>query len=147
MVTTRQTIEVVANFDPAAPWESNGEKALPFVSRLIPGKGRGLVATQRIRRGQRIMLQPPSVIASFAAMDELSRADLEDLLEEAVSYLPPSVQQRFYRQMGRSGAGNALDIIETNGFDIKIPGIRDEDGHHTGNWIDVSLFNHDCRPK
>lgn len=110
----------------------------------IPGKGKGLVATQPIRRGQRIMTNTPAVIIHRRLIDELSKAEQFRLLETGIARLPVETRRSFMAQMGHAGGHKIHDIMHTNSFEM---GLGNEDGHHFGNFPEVSRFNHDCRPK
>lgn len=110
----------------------------------IPGKGKGLVATQPIQRGQRIMAHTPAVVAHRKLIDELSKNEQFTLLEAGIACLPVGTRKSFMAQMGHAGGHKINDIMHTNSFEM---GLGIEDGHHFGNFPEVSKFNHDCRPK
>jgi hypothetical protein len=93
------------------------------------------------------MEQPPAILVRYTAPEDLSTAELEELVEEAIAWLPPTTRSRFYEQMASSGTLAAADILTTNAFDLAVPGVRGKEAHHYGNFIDVSIYNHDCRPK
>ncbi|KAF9874724.1 hypothetical protein CkaCkLH20_07861 [Colletotrichum karsti] len=109
----------------------------------MPGKGLGLVANQHIKRGQRIMAHPPAVVIHRRFIDKVDLENQYRLLDIAVAELPEPTRKIFMEQMGQSGGHKVHDIIHTNSFEVRL-GIRD--GHHFGNYPEVSRFNHDCRP-
>ncbi|GKT93425.1 HET domain protein [Colletotrichum tofieldiae] len=114
----------------------------------MPGKGLGLIANQPIRRGQRIMAHPPAVVVHRRFVDEIDLEGQYRLLDVAVAQLPGETREAFIAQMGqaadhKSTGQKVHDIMHTNSFEL---GLRIRDGHHFGNYPEVSRFNHDCRP-
>jgi hypothetical protein len=122
--------------------------------REIPGKGLGLVTTQPLRRGQRIMSESPVAVFHQSLLDAVDQEDQEQLVQAAINMLPPSTRRKFSRQIAHSGRNSSLDILFTNGFNAAISLLSDADraatsigSHHFASWPSVSRFNHDCRPK
>lgn len=110
----------------------------------MPGKGKGLVASKPIKRGQRIMVHPPAIVIHRRFIDDIDLESQYRLLDATISQLPDQTREIFLEQMGQSGGHKVHDIIHTNSFELRL-GIRD--GHHFGNFPEVSRYNHDCRPK
>ena len=110
----------------------------------VPGKGLGIVATRPIRRGQRIMVYPPAIIAHGGVVGDLDVEEQGRLFEVGVGNLPADTRETFMAQMGHSGGHKILDITNTNSFLLKNAiGY----GGYFGNFPEVSMYNHDCRPK
>ncbi|GAP84811.2 putative het domain protein [Rosellinia necatrix] len=109
----------------------------------IPAKGRGLVATRTIRRGERIMAMGPALLVHRNAFRELEPDDLYYLMDMAVNSLPKSRKEGYLAQAGTMGGHKITDILFTNSFQIAL---GDPDGLHYGNFPEASLLNHDCRP-
>ncbi|OLN98038.1 SET domain-containing protein 5-like protein 3 [Colletotrichum chlorophyti] len=127
--------------------EGEGDSRL-FRVEEMPGKGLGLVANKLIRRGQRIMAHPPAVVIHRRFIDDVDLDGQYRMLDVAVSNLPDATREAFMAQMGQSqghkSTGHRIhDIMHTNSFELGL-GIRD--GHHFGNYPEVSRYNHDCRP-
>lgn len=117
--------------------------------RHIPGKGRGLAASQRIPRGAQVMAYTPALVLHRDLVDKLSRADQLLLLRDAVGRLPPgTTRAAFWRQLGQThadGDDDILDIVMNNSFNLPLlPGSGL--GPFIGNFPEVSMYNHDCRP-
>ncbi|KAK5628458.1 hypothetical protein RRF57_004173 [Xylaria bambusicola] len=110
----------------------------------IPGKGKGLVATRMIRRGERIMTANPALLVHRDAFRELSLEDINYLMDVAVDNLPKSRKESYMSQAGLMGSHKITDILFTNSFQVTVGG---NDGFHYGNYPEVSILNHDCRPK
>lgn len=115
----------------------------------MPGKGLGLVAKQLIRRGQRIMAHPPAIVVHRRFIDDIDLKGQYRLFADAAAQLPEATKKTFMDQMGQSGnhesTGHKVhDIMHTNSFEL---GLGIKDGHHFGNYPEVSRYNHDCRPK
>ncbi|KAI1170544.1 hypothetical protein F4777DRAFT_108202 [Nemania sp. FL0916] len=109
----------------------------------IPGKGRGLVATRTIRRGERIMASRPAFLVHRDIFREVALEDIYSLVDTAVNSLPTSRKDAYLAQAGTMGGHKALDILFTNAFQISL---GEHDGFHYANFPEVSILNHDCRP-
>ncbi|KAF6818201.1 hypothetical protein CPLU01_13386 [Colletotrichum plurivorum] len=125
--------------------DDNADQGDSSLYRVVemPGKGKGLVAKKPIKRGQRIMVQSPAVVIHRRFIDDIDLESQYRLLDVVVSHLPEQTREVFMEQMGQSGGHKVHDIIHTNSFELRL-GIRD--GHHFGNYPEVSRYNHDCRP-
>lgn len=77
--------------------------------------------------------------------EDLSPEEQQHLLDSALLKLPAARRRAFSRQLGQFGGHPPSDILLTNSFQMDVGGDRGE-GHHLGNFPDVSRFNHDCRP-
>ncbi|KAK7423201.1 SET domain-containing protein 5 [Neonectria magnoliae] len=110
----------------------------------VPGKGLGVIADRELKRGDAVMPRPPAFLAHRRFLEDLaSSQEQQDLLEKAVTYLPRETKGLFLGQMAHFGGHLINDIFITNGFQVDLGG---PDGHHYGNYPEVSRFNHDCRP-
>ncbi|KAI1108870.1 hypothetical protein F5Y14DRAFT_434446 [Nemania sp. NC0429] len=109
----------------------------------IPGKGRGLAATRAIRRGERIMAAKPALLVHRDVFGELPLQDVYSLMDMAVNSLSSLRKASYLAQAGTMGGHKITDILFTNSFQIAL---EENDGFHYGNFPEVSLLNHDCRP-
>lgn len=115
-------------------------------TRDIPGKGRGLIASHPIHRGEQIMAYTPALLISRAFVDDLSRAEQLRLLRDAVSHLPTRTRVVFWKQLGQTHEADDNDILEivmNNSFNLPLS-LSGE--NFIGNFPEVSMYNHDCRP-
>ncbi|KAK7702796.1 hypothetical protein SLS64_009406 [Diaporthe eres] len=117
--------------------------------RHIPGKGRGLAASQTMHRGTQVMAYTPALVLHRNLVDDLGRADQLLLLRDAVSRLPrDTTRAAFWKQLGQThaeGDDDILDIVMNNSFNLPLlPGSGL--GPFIGNFPEVSMYNHDCRP-
>lgn len=124
---------------------SLGTGSAPFYATEIPGKGVGLVANRTIKRGERIMTWQPTYMIHRQLTDDLSPEEQQHILDAALLKLPAARRRAFSRQLGQFGGHRVSDILLTNAFQMDVGG-QGEEGHHLGNFPDVSRFNHDCRP-
>ncbi|KAL0930504.1 uncharacterized protein CTRU02_214579 [Colletotrichum truncatum] len=122
--------------------KDKGDSALFRVVEM-PGKGLGLIAAKKIKRGQSIMTLPPAIVIHRRFIDDVDLENQYRLLDIAVNNLPKATREVFLSQMGQSGGHKVHDIIHTNSFEMRL---AIKDGHHFGNYPEVSRFNHDCRP-
>lgn len=117
--------------------------------RHIPGKGRGLAASQPMHRGTQVMAYTPALVLHRNLVDDLGRADQLLLLRDAVGRLPrDTTRAAFWKQLGQThaeGDDDILDIVMNNSFNLPLlPGSGL--GPFIGNFPEVSMYNHDCRP-
>ncbi|KAK1585573.1 uncharacterized protein LY79DRAFT_518609 [Colletotrichum navitas] len=149
LVTTPFSAEEASRLPAFAAESITGEGDGELFSVVeVPGKGLGLVANQPIRRGQRIMAHPPAVVVHRRFVDDVEPEDQYRVFEDAVTRLPEPARAVFMAQMGQAAAHHSTgqtvhDIMHTNSFEL---GLKIRDGHHFGNYPEVSRFNHDCRP-
>ncbi|KAK3385261.1 hypothetical protein B0H63DRAFT_472625 [Podospora didyma] len=132
----------------------------PYQDVFVPGKGIGLVASEPIRAGRRIMLATPAVMVDDRAFTGLRKEDLAILLAQAVVNLPKTHRARFLNLSGSvDDEGSQLDsihkIFTTNAFKTTIKTVETNlagvavpageiDFHST--FTEVSRLNHDCSP-
>lgn len=127
--------------------------------RHIPGKGRGLAASRPMHRGAQVMAYTPALVLHRGLVDDLPRGDQLRLLRDAVGRLPQgegegegataaTTRAAFWRQLGQThaeGDDDILDIVMNNSFNLPLlPGSGL--GPFIGNFPEVSMYNHDCRP-
>ncbi|KAK5654278.1 hypothetical protein OQA88_7454 [Cercophora sp. LCS_1] len=125
----------------------------PYKDVHIPGKGIGLVATELIRSGRRVMAATPAVMVDDGAFRGLRKDDLATLLAQAIIGLPTVHSTRFLNLSGSTGAEESqLDLIHkifsTNAFRTPVVG-ADEAGKETdyhSTFTEVSRLNHACAP-
>lgn len=110
----------------------------------VPAKGRGLAATRAIRRGERIMAVKPALLVHRDIFSGLPLQDVYSLMDMAVNSLSKPRRASYLAQSGTMGGHKVTDILFTNSFQIAL---GNRDGFHYGNFPEVSLLNHDCRPK
>lgn len=67
----------------------------PYKDLFVPGKGIGLVATQSIRSGRRIMARTPAIMVDDRAFRGLRQGDLALLLAQGIAGLPDFHRSRF----------------------------------------------------
>ncbi|KAI8963448.1 SET domain-containing protein [Daldinia sp. FL1419] len=138
LLTSERNAKIVTNF----PVTTNYEAAtLPFHVADVPGKGVGVVADRKIRKGETIFIRSPTMLVQTTPHVELEQGTRDALYDLAVGKLPTKGQEIFVGQMGK----DVHDKIETNCFQMYIDGANDS-GSHLGCYPEISRFNHDCRP-
>ncbi|PSR82278.1 hypothetical protein BD289DRAFT_371465 [Coniella lustricola] len=162
IISDGQTANAIANLPVLVELSSSSAGPLLQAARInvqspkvdtqdIPGKGRGLVANQSIHRGEQLLAYTPALIIHRAFVDDLSKDAQLRLLQDAVSRLPTTTRDRFWQQLGHThetGDDDILDIVMNNSFNlpIELPGDGYQAASFIGNFPEVSMYNHDCRP-
>ncbi|KAJ4394754.1 SET domain-containing protein 5 [Gnomoniopsis smithogilvyi] len=142
VITNRENAKRISNLP-----ETTGTRTgpPPFYATEVPGKGTGLVANRTIKRGEPIMTWQPTFMIHRKLTDDLEPDDLRYILDAALNKLPAPRRRAFLQQLGQFGGHRVSDILLTNAFQMDV-GEDGDEGHHLGNFPDVSRFNHDCRP-
>ncbi|POS76267.1 hypothetical protein DHEL01_v205342 [Diaporthe helianthi] len=161
LITTPESAQALANL-PVFSELADATAAMPFIEsaninarspatevRHIPGKGRGLAASHPMHRGTQVMAYTPALVLHRNLVDDLGHADQLRLLRDAVGRLPAATTRAaFWKQLGQThaeGDDDILDIVMNNSFNL--PLLRGKGlGPFIGNFPEVSMYNHDCRP-
>ncbi|KID84732.1 lysine methyltransferase [Metarhizium guizhouense ARSEF 977] len=164
IVTTPARIQRFAKV--RAPSYANDFSSPPYEERPMPGKGRGLVATKTLHRGDRIFADTPILLLDAEAFggggddddydddddeEEVEGVEVEEEQEEdeihselaalAVSKLPPPMQRQFWNLHAQAGDDPVMDRIDPNAFELHIGGDA-----FFGVLPEMARLNHDCRP-
>lgn len=92
----------------------------PYVVRDIPGKGKGVIATRRIGRGEVFMVDYPSVLADVEFPGRVRHDEGVLLLQRAMDQLADSQEVLSLARSSRSGAAVPEDVMRTNTFGITV---------------------------
>ncbi|KAI0886750.1 SET domain-containing protein [Annulohypoxylon maeteangense] len=138
LLTTERNARIAGNFPTVA---GPTVAVQPFHVVDVPGKGIGVIADRKIRKGEVILVQPPTLMVQTTPHVEMERGTLDALYSLAMKKLPRKGHELFMGQMGR----DIYDKIEINCFQLYIDG-ENESGSHLGCYPEVSRINHDCRP-
>lgn len=98
----------------------NATERPPYVVIDIPGKGKGVVATRLISRGEVFMAEYPRILADLEFMGRVRREQGHLLLQRAIEQLADSDKVLSLARSGKSGAPVPEDIMRTNTFGITI---------------------------
>ncbi|KAL8389095.1 hypothetical protein RB595_008792 [Gaeumannomyces hyphopodioides] len=110
----------------------------PFRVAEVPGKGRGLVATRLIRKGDVVLAVRPILAVDLDAYHALPEAQARALYGRALEKLSAAAREGFMSQAG----DDVLAKLARNAFTLWIgPG-----GKHMAVYPQAALINHDCRP-
>ncbi|KAK4204593.1 hypothetical protein QBC40DRAFT_336781 [Triangularia verruculosa] len=114
----------------------------PYKVVDIPGKGQGVIATQKIEKGKAILVDHASILAAAEYPSDVMREEVQDLLATAVNRLGEPEKVLGLSKKGRGeGATDAEDLLLTNSFTVGIQGKE-----FIALFADLSRFNHDCKP-
>lgn len=78
--------------------------------RDVPGKGKGIVATRRIRRGEIILIDVPAVLMSIAFLANTKPHHRRRLIKQAIGRLPDETQREIYA-LSRGKERHEMDAI------------------------------------
>lgn len=104
--------------------ETTRDESPPYEMRDIAGKGKGLVATRKISRGQAFMVDYAAVVADKQFSSRVKRAQGRQLLREAIHRLP-SAEQVLSLARSSPNPDNVPafeDVMKTNSFNVEIAG-------------------------
>ncbi|PVI04630.1 SET domain-containing protein [Periconia macrospinosa] len=113
----------------------------------IPGKGKGLVAKEILKKGKIIMVDAARVITSSKVPFYLQPGEGLNLYNSAVERLPPK-DRALVLDLDKSKKGTGVDdILKTNSFGCIFPdGSEGEGDGYLCLFPLVSRINHACRP-
>ncbi|KAF2682099.1 SET domain-containing protein [Lentithecium fluviatile CBS 122367] len=111
----------------------------------VPGKGKGLVAKRAIKKGSRIMLDSPRIIASSRLPFHVGPAEGLQLLSVAVERLPRADKELVTSLDKGLGGTGVDDVLKTNSFACQINDDGVEDSYLCL-FPEVARINHACRP-
>lgn len=98
-----------------------------FDEHEIAGKGVGLVARRFLRKGELIILEPPSLLVHLGMRTTLSEERRLEMQRAAVDALPPRARLETLGLMGQGQGDRIEDILDTNSFTVTLGKSRD---HH-----------------
>ena len=135
IITTKERLTEISHrfTSSAAAGESKENEPLRIPKRYkeeeMPGKGIGLVATQPIRTGSRIMARSAAVMVDDRALRALATNELTELLVLAVQTLPSHHRLQFLNLSTHEGANSYADqvykIFTTNAYRTSVDGGSD----------------------
>ncbi|KAL2265848.1 hypothetical protein VTJ83DRAFT_6948 [Remersonia thermophila] len=115
----------------------------PWEVRNIPGKGKGMVATRKILRGQVFMVDRAAVVADMNFPQRMESADGRAMLHEAF-HRHPAAEQLLTLARSSLDPENVPapeDIMRTNSFTLEIGGKS-----YMILFPRIARINHACRP-
>lgn len=117
--TVASTSDLLVTEDPKTEQEPP-----PYEMRDIPGKGKGLVATRKISRGQAFMVDYAVLVADTQFPSRVKRDQGRQLLREAVFRLPAAdlVLDLARSSLDPDNVPAAEDVMKTNAFTVDIGG-------------------------
>lgn len=136
LITTDAILEDISSWLPMQPPDAMaaGLAAVPpYEAKEIPGKGIGLVANRKIRRGELIMARTPAVMVDGTAFEDLSTSHLTRVLARAIRSLPRDHQFEYLQLTTHDDATTYEDrvykIFAKNNFRTKFN--KGKDFHST----------------
>ncbi|KAK4032175.1 SET domain-containing protein 5 [Parachaetomium inaequale] len=135
--------DLLSSMPPAPGLESADEQSPPYEVRHIPGKGKGLIATRKIPRGQVFMVDYAAIVADTHLPGRVKRAQGHQLLREAIERLPGAeeVLGLARSSLDPENVPVSEDVMRTNAFSVEIGG-RD----YMALFPRIARMNHACKP-
>ncbi|PSN62106.1 SET domain-containing protein [Corynespora cassiicola Philippines] len=116
-----------------------------YTVRDMPGKGKGLVATRPIPKGETILLDSPRLIASHQFPSRVHPPQGRKLFHQAIAQLPPADRALVLGLDASLGGAHVEDVLKTNAFACQIDDAGTGDGYMCL-FPAVSRINHACMP-
>jgi hypothetical protein len=109
----------------------------------IPHKGKGVIATRKIKRGEILMVDYPAVLMGVSFLEDVEGHHRRRLVRRGIELLPEETRNGVYALDRRGGNYLLDDIFAVNA--VSVPVGEGEAG--MGLFVEFSRINHDCRPK
>lgn len=116
-----------------------------FTVQAVPGRGFGVVATQRIPKATTILLDSPRIIASSQFPAHMLRGQGTSLFDRALRQLPDADQKLVLSLDKSLGGSDIEDIMKTNAFACQFHD-GGEDEAYMCLFPSVARINHACNP-
>ncbi|KAK4149185.1 SET domain-protein 5 [Chaetomidium leptoderma] len=142
-ITASNLVGVEAFADRPIPLAAQHRDSLGpgYEIRPIQGKGQGVVARRRIRRGEIIMVDIPAVLIGISFLADTKPHHRRRILKQAINQLPEETRHKVHA-LYRSSAQHEVDaILGPNANTIMV-----EDEVHVGLFTKAARINHSCRP-
>lgn len=97
-----------------------GTQAVPWTVEDVPDKGKGVVATHTIRRGEAFMVDPAAVMAAFDLLKMVRGIPGNMLLATAIDQLPNSQAVLSLARSNKAATSVAEDVVRTNTFAVTL---------------------------
>lgn len=111
----------------------------------IPGKGKGMVATRKIKKGEIFLVDYPSVLIGVPFLQDVQAHHRRRLVKKGIERLSGEMRQAVHA-LARKGGNYLLDdIFAVNA--VSVPLGEEEGDQAMGLFGEFSRINHDCRPK
>ncbi|KAK3324824.1 hypothetical protein B0T19DRAFT_239487 [Cercophora scortea] len=108
----------------------------------IGGKGKGLVASRTIRRGEIILVDFPAILIATSFLADTKPHHRRRLIKQAISQLPEETRRRFYA-LSRGPEKYEVDaIVGVNSNSVMLG----DNDLHVGVFTEAARINHGCQP-
>ncbi|KAM7189665.1 hypothetical protein V8F33_009913 [Rhypophila sp. PSN 637] len=141
IITTPELASGTLNLLEHGPPTGNSK---PYHVKSVTGKGLGAIATRRILRGKKALVDRVAILSAAEYPEDVSRKQVQDLLAKAVEQLP---EPEMVLKLSRKGRGEEQgfsvveDLLLSNSFLVEVGGQS-----LMGLFGDLARFNHACEP-
>ncbi|KAK4212573.1 hypothetical protein QBC37DRAFT_465571 [Rhypophila decipiens] len=134
----------LSSSDTASHSATRKNESKPCQVKSVTGKGLGAIATRRILKGEKVLVDRVAVLSAAEYPEDISRKQVQDLLAKAVEQLP---EPEMVLKLSRKGRGEEQgfsvveDLLLSNSFLVEVGGQS-----LMGLFGDLARFNHACEP-
>ena len=108
---------------PSSYLAHNSHSKPSFEIRDLPGRGKGTVATHKIRKWEVAMVAYPAIIAQMDVWEALDENQIRAVLQQAIQQLPDEQRDIVFSLDHSTGGALVQDILNTNIFGIELDGV------------------------
>jgi len=113
--------------------------------RAFPGKGKGLITTKALKKGETILLDTARIIASSHFPTQVTRAQGQTLFSAVLDRLPRADRNSVLALDQSLGGSKVEDIMKTNAFACQLADGEVDDAYMCL-FPSVARINHACQP-
>jgi hypothetical protein len=113
--------------------------------QAFPGKGKGLITTKALKKGERILFETARIIASSNFPTQVTRAQGQALFDAALDQLPEPDRNLVLALDQSLGGSEVEDIMKTNAFACQLADGNVDDAYMCL-FPAVARINHACQP-
>lgn len=146
-LTTSHIVGVGSFDDEAPPLGVQRRENLGSAYEIVPveGKGLGVVAKRKIKRGEIVMSDYPSLLIGTGFLGTAQPHHRRRMLKQAINQLPDKLRSKV-RGLSRGAEKYEVDAILGPNANTVMIGEQDGEQMHVGLFAEAARINHGCRP-
>ncbi|KAK4202764.1 hypothetical protein QBC40DRAFT_320583 [Triangularia verruculosa] len=146
-LTTSHIIAVGSFDDEAPPLGVQRRESLGPAYEIVPveGKGLGVVAKRKIKRGEIVMSDYPVLLIGTGFLGSAQPHHRRRMLKQAINQLPEKLRSKV-KGLSRGAEKYEVDAILGPNANTVMIGEQDNEQMHVGLFAEAARINHGCRP-